>query len=702
MARATAAATSGALLACALAGALAGAAAGPAGAAQAEAPLTPELVVTATREPTPSLELVGNTARIDEERIRLVGHTHANQLGNQAAGTWLARGTEQESLPSIRSPVLTGPGSCGAFLMLEDGIPVRPAGFCNVNELFEILTEQSTAMEVVRGPSNALYGANGLHGTLNFLLPAPGAQPGFSASAELGPYHYWRGKVLWDGALGDDALVAGLTVDHDGDFRADAGYRQAKGFAKLRHGTAAGELEFGLAATVLDQETAGFITGFEAYEDESLRTENLNPEAYRDADSQRFYARWTPAADHAWAGTDVRAYLRRSHMDFLQHFLPGQPREENGQWSGGLMLARSDELGGDRLLRSGFDLELASGFLEEFQDGESGLGNIPPGQHYDYEARSALAAPWAQLTLPLAGALSLQAGLRVEYMLYDYDNRMLDGNTQDDGTPCTPSPCRFSRPADRSDGFLNVAPSAGLLYRFTPQLSGYLSLARGFRPPQATELYRLQAQQSVADLDSETLDSAELGLHWQTGILRLETAAFAMKKRNFIFQDSARFNVSDGETKHVGLEVQADLRLPSGLYGGLAGSWSRQTYAYSAQTPGGEAVVDGNDIDTAPPTLGSARVGYERGRGLAEAEWVHVGEHYLDAGNTAEYEGHDLLNLRAAWRLTADWTVAARLNNVTDELYAERADYVTIPAPAYRYFPGRERELYLELAYRGF
>jgi outer membrane receptor protein involved in Fe transport len=287
-------------------------------------------------------------------------------------------------------------------------------------------------------------------------------------------------------------------------------------------------------------------------------------------------------------------------------------------------------------------------------------------------------------------------------MHYDYDNRMLDGNTRDDGTPCTPAPCRFSRPADRSDGFLNVAPSAGLLYRFTQQLAGYLSLARGFRPPQATELYRLQAQQSVADLDSETLDSAELGLRWQTGLVRLETAAFAMKKRNFIFQDAARFNVSDGRTEHVGLEAQADLRLPSGLYGALAGSWSRQTYAYSAQTPGGEAVVDGNDIDTAPRTLGSARAGWDFGRGVAELEWVHVGEHYIDAGNTAEYEGHDLLNLRALWRVTADWAVAVRVNNLADELYAERADFVTIPAPTYRYFPGRDREMYVELAYRGF
>ncbi|MCC7259161.1 MAG: TonB-dependent receptor, partial [Gammaproteobacteria bacterium] len=663
----------------------------------AMAALVPQLVVTAGREPAAMLDLAGNTARIEAQRIRLLGATHVSQLGSQAAGTWLARGTEQESLPSIRSPVLTGPGSCGAFLVLEDGIPIRPAGFCNVNELFEANSELASALEVVRGPSSATYGANGLHGTLNFLLPEPGARPGTAAGIEWGPHHYWRTRLQGDGTLGGDALAGGLVVDHDGDFRADAGYEQAKGFAKWRHRTEAGELELAFAGTVLDQETAGFISGYRAYEDPARRTANENPEAYRDADSQRLALHWVPAAGHAWAGTDLRAYLRRSRMDFLQHFLPGQPREENGQVSGGLMLASTHDLGAGRRFTAGLDLEIARGELEEFQPGESGIGTIPPGWHYDYDASSYIGGTYARLQWPLTAALALQLGLRVEVMRYDYDNRMRDGDTRDDGTPCTPAPCRFSRPADRSDDFLNVAPSAALLYRFTREVSGYVSLARGFRPPQAAELYRLQAGQALADLDSEQLDSIELGLHRETAATRLELAAFAMTKRNAILQDANRFNVSDGRSKHVGVELQADARLPSGLYASLAGTWSRQTYDFDSLTPGGERIATGNDIDTAPRTLASARAGYDTGRALAEIEWVHVGDHFLDAANTAQYSGHDLLNLRAAWQATERWTLTLRLNNLADEFYAERADFAF---GSYRYFPGRERELYLEFAWQ--
>ncbi|MDP7153374.1 MAG: TonB-dependent receptor plug domain-containing protein, partial [Gammaproteobacteria bacterium] len=127
-------------------------------------PADDEMVVTATKTDTPLLELTGNTARLSAQRIRITNHQHIHQLGTQVAGTWLTRGNGQETLPAIRSPVLTGPGACGAFLILENSIPSRPTGFCNINELFEIPAEISRSIEIIRGPSNALYGSNGLHG----------------------------------------------------------------------------------------------------------------------------------------------------------------------------------------------------------------------------------------------------------------------------------------------------------------------------------------------------------------------------------------------------------------------------------------------------------------------------------------------------------------------------------------------------------
>ena len=99
----------------------------------------------------------------------------------------IQRGSGQESLTAIRSPVLTGAGSCGAFLFLENGVPMRPVGFCNVNVLFEVNTEQAQAVEVLRGPGSALYGSNAMHGTVNVLQPWPLERPLLAASLDGGP-----------------------------------------------------------------------------------------------------------------------------------------------------------------------------------------------------------------------------------------------------------------------------------------------------------------------------------------------------------------------------------------------------------------------------------------------------------------------------------------------------------------------------------
>ena len=658
-----------------------------------------EVVVTASRGDIALLDLIGNTAKLDQERIRITNDQHIYELGVAVAGTWLSRGSGQENLTAIRSPVLTGPGACGAFLILENGIPIRPTGFCNVNELFEVPSELAGAVEVIRGPSNALYGSNGLHGTMNILLPQPGSAPGWNGSGTVGADEYYRGKLGWDGSVGEGDLNFGVLADHYDGFRASSGYTQQKGFVQWDQPLDNSTLGWALSAQNLDQQTAGFIQGQDAYKDPSLRTTNPNPDAFRKANSQRLSARWTPDASHAWSGADFRFYLRRSDMEFLMHFLPGQPLEENGQQSGG-MIFNLQRPWGATTVTAGLDLEYMDAFIKQFQAEPVTVppflaGKLPQGWQYDFDVSSIMAAPYAQIDVPINTDWNFQAGIRVEYLRYDYDNNMLDGNTQDDGVPC-PDGCRYRRPADRTDDFWNVAPNIGIAYRINPETTWFTTLARGFRAPQATELYRLQEGQQVADLDTVTIDSLESGVHWQTGTYQIEAVGFAMYKRNYIFQDTDRNNISDGKTKHLGLEVQADARYASGVYVGLAATWVRHTYAFD-QAARGETIVDGNDVDTAPRTLASLRLGWEQAWGLLELEGIHQGSYYLDAANLHKYDGHDLLNARAVWRVSDAWSVTGRVNNITDDLYADRADFAF---GNYRYFPGREREFFVEVAFR--
>src|SRR4029450_12546632 len=106
---------------------------------------------------------------------------------NRAQSTLSEANSGEESLTAIRSPVLSGPGSCGTFLFLENSIPIRPTGFCNVNELFEVNSEQASSIEVLRGPAGVVYGSGAMHGAINVIQAAPTDLPSQSLAFEAGP-----------------------------------------------------------------------------------------------------------------------------------------------------------------------------------------------------------------------------------------------------------------------------------------------------------------------------------------------------------------------------------------------------------------------------------------------------------------------------------------------------------------------------------
>ncbi len=655
-----------------------------------------EIVVTSERRPQALAEHAGNVTRIESQRIAETGHQHIHELMTRVSGVWLSRGSGQEHLTAIRSPVLTGAGSCGGFLYLEDGIPMRPSGFCNVNQMFELHTEQAGNIEIIRGPGTALYGSNALHGIVNVLTPSVQEAARSSVALEAGSNEFvrFRGRLAFD-----QALVAALTYADDGGFRDDSGYRQGKLTLKRGFNLADGELTAVLTATDLDQETAGFIFGEDAYRDPLLNRGNVNPEAFRDASSQRLYALWTRPGERF--DIDLRPYLRHTDMRFLQHFLPGQPLEENGHVSAGAISAISFG-SGDRRYIAGVDLEWSDIFLKETQFGPTEGSDFlretrPEGKHYDYDVSSMALAPYVQAVFDFDDRVTLNAGLRLEYLRYDYDNNMLTGNTRDDGTPCGFGGCLYTRPASRSDSFTNVAPKFSLSYRMPAGATLFASLARGFRAPQATELYRLQSGQQVADLDSETIDSIEIGIRRSTANWSGDASLFAMRKRDSVFRDAEGFNVSGGRSRHEGVEFAFDWQLHDTLRLEVDATYARHTYDFDTIAARGEAFISGNDVDTAPRWLGSVELLYEPGNNASLGlQWTSLGEYYIEAENQLEYPGHDLLNLRARIELSPRLGVTARLNNVFNEYYADRADFAF---GNYRYFPGRSRELFIELQY---
>jgi iron complex outermembrane receptor protein len=657
------------------------------------------IVVTADRFENTLRDVPASIYAVGGDALETVRATHINEILARVPGTWISRGNGQESLISIRSPVLTGTGSCGAFQTAQDGIPLRAPGFCNVNQLFEANTEQAGSIEVIRGPGSILYGANALHGAINIISDPVSENLTSDFSYELGPHTYNRVRGTVSNTNGQHGYRVSFNGNYDEGYKDDSGFGQQK--LSMQHKYSGNDLSITTSfhATNLNQETAGFIQGHDSYKDSSQKRLNPNPESFRDASS------WRLSSQFQWEGNNgnwiLTPYARDTEMVFLQHFLPGTPLEENGQTSVGLQ-AMYVNAGNDMLKwQAGLDMEKTNGYLIETQDvptvGSAFLvATIPVGKHYDFDVDAILVSPYIHGSLDLDDMNSLSLGVRYEYREYEYDNRMIDGRTKDNGVACGNGGCRFNRPADRSDDFSNVSAQLGWIHDFDDAQQVYANVARAFRAPETNELYRLQNGQNVADLDSEEARSFEVGYRASRSRASYSLSAYYMTKDNVIFQDSNRNNVSGAETRHRGIELNTVVALTDSL--NLAAAYSYAIHTYEGNLNPGGANLEGLDIDTAPRLTGSTQLTWNiSAERSVELEWVHMDSYFTDEANTAEYEGHELVNLRYQASWNGGWYYGARITNLFNTDYAERADYAFGQD---RYFVGEPISLYLTIGKR--
>ncbi|MFT4584257.1 MAG: iron complex outermembrane receptor protein [Gammaproteobacteria bacterium] len=681
----------------------------------AEGPRQMERVtVTATRSAAPVLELAGNVDTLSTEQIDLVRADHPSEIFNRLLGVNIQRNNGFESLPSIRSPVLTGPGAAGAFLFLEDGVAMRAAGFANNNGLAEANFEQAGGIEVIRGPAGAFYGSNAVHGVLNVLSRAPSEDLQREVDFSAGPHDLYQIKATLSDTIGEHSYRVNAYGATDDGYRDNSGYGVQKLHARHDYQGSVDTIKTVLSVFNLNQETAGFISSGSngggcytsnradpvIYKDMAAMRRNCDRDAYRDWSSVRLSSRW----DHEVSSNqsfNVTAYFRDNDMEFRQHFLPSRAIEENEHTSYGIMNGYTFELDAGHTVIVGVDAEYTDGSLKETQQAPDlfGFGNArPQGLHFDYDVDATVVAPYIHTEWQIIERLRATVGLRYEYTHYDYDNLIADGTTKADGTACiNPAApiganeveCLFQRPADRKDDFHNYSSKIGATYRIFDDASMFVNWSRGIRAPQVTDLYRIQRRQMTDTIKSERIDSREIGFRGQTYGISYEAVYFNMDKENFFFRDTNGLNVTNGKTEHEGVEIGLVIPILDRFDAALNYTRAQHDYKSFRNASG---IVKGNAVDTAPENIANTRFGWNfLSGGRAEIEWEHMGSYYLDPSNEHEYDGHDVFHLRVSKPVHKHVTLHARIDNLTDKAYATRADFAF---GSYRFFGGEERTIH--------
>lgn len=621
---------------------------------------------------------------LNAQSIKTIAPLHIEQVLAQVPGTWISRGNGQEHLTAVRSPVLTGAGGCGAFFMGVDGISIRAPGFCNANQLFDVNYEQATRIEVLRSPSSTLYGANAMHGVINVISPDAFDTQNNSAALQFGGEDFARLSGVFTHQNDNNAFLVQSNVSQENGYQDNSGYDQQKISAVYQTRGLIWDSKTLLELSNLNQETAGYISGFNAYKDGAQRKANPNPEAYRDVKALRAYTAFSRTT--SYGELSFTPYIRSNSMAFLQHYLPWQAIEENSHNSLGIQSNLRFESSNIHWL-VGADVDYTQGKLRETQD-QAFSPSIPQGVHYDYEIDATQLALYAQGTWS-HNSWQIRFGARAEQNIYDYNNLSSGISACDDSVAL----CRFTRPNDQRKAFNAISPNVNVSYNVNENLHVYAKYSQGFRAPQASELFKLQNNQTVSSINNENMNALESGFRWSNLSSQVHGAVYLMLKKDGIYQDTQRQNVSGAETNHKGaeLEIKHQFTQQWDVSGHI--SYARHTYNNNAQIVGSDIV--GNEIDTAPKWMSQVNLRYKASGDLqAQLSYKYLGEYYLDPQNTAMYDGHQLVDLHIDYKLSAQVNLGLHVLNLTNKAYAERADYAF---GSYRYFVGQTGRAFINL-----
>jgi vitamin B12 transporter len=141
-------------------------------------PLENEIVVTATRVPTPVDEVLPSTILIDRETIDRSLAADAADLLRFHAGLEVSR----NGGPGQSTSVFIRGADSNHTLVMIDGVRINP-GTIGIPALQNLAPELVDRIEIVKGPRSSLYGTDAIGGVIN-VITRRGSREGWSA--ELG------------------------------------------------------------------------------------------------------------------------------------------------------------------------------------------------------------------------------------------------------------------------------------------------------------------------------------------------------------------------------------------------------------------------------------------------------------------------------------------------------------------------------------
>ncbi|BAV08361.1 Outer membrane receptor proteins, mostly Fe transport [Filimonas lacunae] len=663
-----------------------------------------QVVVSANRTAEKRNEVPVAIAVISKQTIEDTKAQRLDQLLNKVSGVFMVNlGNEQHEM-SIRQPMTTK----SVFLYMEDGIPIRTTGVYNHNALLEMNMAAAKSIEVIKGPSSALYGAEAIAGAVNIITQSAPAYTAGTVSAQMNNKGYKRTDAQIGTSIGKWGIMAsGYYANRtDGPIEFSNFH---KSIVSLRTDyRASDKLTWANTFTYMDYNSD--MTGTL----DSIKFAQKNLSSQQSFTYRKVYAlRYKSMLNYQWkqgSASNVSFLFRDNSVKQNPSYSIGTTTDatrfrgqinENAFRTFALFLQHTQQFHWlHSKLIAGASVDVSpqrykAQFISIHKDVASGKydsysTNTPDSLLSNYTTGITNYAAYVDYEVSPMRNVKLVGAVRYDAFRYNYTNKLPVSTT--------------SGAASTINNYSRIAPKLGVTYN-TRYIGFYGNYSQGYVPPQLTELY--SGTVNAPYLQPQTFYNYEVG-GWISLLgnkLYADWSVYLMNGSNEIISvkqpDNTYVNQNTGKTRHKGIEYGITYRPVADVAVRLSATNAKHTFV--------ENVVKGVDysgkeMSAAPRFTGNAEITYKPHfiRGLRiSAEWQHQGKYFMDDLNKTTYTGFDVINVRAGYLIgrMEFWVNALNVANKYYSTFASK-NAASSGTAAYSYNLGDPREITVGIACR--
>nr|WP_184648037.1 TonB-dependent hemoglobin/transferrin/lactoferrin family receptor [Sphingopyxis sp. JAI128] len=552
------------------------------------------------------------------------------------------------------------------------------------------------SVEILRGPSSALYGSDGLAGAVSFITADPVdfieagrtvgglLRAGYSSADE----EYSETAIL-AGRSGDWSLMAAYTRRdwQELDNKGDVG---GTGAARTEPNPQDGRSNAALARIVYDPASGHKLRLTGEYLDTHLYTNGLTGlsasverlegwdsgkrkrvsfdwswEGEGAIDFARVALYWQDGEDDQYTEEDRTSAADRTRLNTFENRVIGAAAD-----------ARADLATGAIAHRLVFGGDISKTRQRGLRD-----GTVPPFGEV-FPTRAFPSTDFTRAGLFAGDEIGIADGALLLYPALRFD--WYDLSPDDD--PLLPAFSGAGQDGSR------LSPKFGAVWKIGDAVRLFANYATGFKAPEPGQVNQFFENLAFGytsapnpDLDPERSESFEGGIRFSSDHVSLDVTAFSARYKDFISQEvvSGSFTPADpavyqfvnlDRARVKGAEARFEGRASSGLYATLALSYAK----------GNEILPDGTRVplSTIDPLKLVAGVGYREPAGRFGGQLIMTHSARKEASRTTGLctpecfrpEGFTILDATAFVRIVEGLTLRAGVFNILDEKYAWWSD----------------------------